>query len=232
MGIKRLRFKAKRAAKKPVCGFTMLMVCAVLFLSGCADRGAASSREEKDAAQEQTENLQETSDVQADAKDGSSSGTAEAGNETVGDFTMQDINGETYTQKMFENHELTMLNVFTTWCTPCIGEIPDLAKLHEDLADEGVQVAGIVMDAVGRSGDTDEEAVEKAKLLAEKAEVTYPFLIPDAGYLNGRLAEISAVPTTFFVDQEGNVVGETYTGARSYEEWKSVIEKELSEVAK
>ena len=80
------------------------------------------------------------------------------------------------------------------------------------------------------SGDPDEEAVEKAKVLAEKAEVTYPFLIPDAGYLNGSLAGISAVPTTFFVDKEGNIVGETYTGSRSYEEWESVIEKELSGV--
>ena len=99
------------------------------------------------------------------------------------------------------------------------------------MADQGVQVAGIVLDAAGQSGETDEEAVKKAKLLAEKAEVTYPFLIPDAGYLNGRLAGISAVPETFFVDKEGNIVGETYSGSRSYDDWKSIVEKELSEAA-
>ncbi len=130
---------------------------------------------------------------------------------------------------MFADYELTLVNVFTTWCTPCIREIPELEKLHREMADQGVQVAGIVLDAAGQSGETDEEAVKKAKLLAEKAEVTYPFLIPDAGYLNGRLAGISAVPETFFVDKEGNIVGETYSGSRSYDDWKSIVEKELSE---
>lgn len=73
--------------------------------------------------------------------------------------------------------------------------------------------------------------MEKAKLLAETTEVTYPFLIPDAGYLNGRLAGIQAVPETFFVDKEGNIVGETYSGSRSLEEWKRIVETELNGAA-
>ncbi len=232
MRLRKMRFKDKEAARSLVCGLAVLMVCSVPFLSGCAGRDAASSQEEAAGTQAQTEDLPEDTDGQMDAMAGESSGTADAESEALGDFTMQDINGETYTQEMFGDYELTMMNVFTTWCTPCIREIPDLAKLHEDLADEGVQVAGIVLDAAGQSGGTDEEAVEKAEVLAKKAEVTYPFLIPDDGYLNGRLAKISAVPTTFFVDREGNIVGETYTGGRSYEDWKSIIEKELSEVAR
>ena len=67
--------------------------------------------------------------------------------------------------------------------------------------------------------------------MAEQTGVTYPFLIPDAGYLNGRLMGINAVPETFFVDKDGNIVGETYTGSRSLDEWKSVVEQELQEVA-
>lgn len=219
MGFRKMRFSDKRTAKNLVCGLAVLTVCSASVLSGCAGGDDASSQEKDTAPQEQTQELQKDPDGQADA-----------GNKALGDFTMQDINGETYTQEMLGDHDLTMINVFTTWCTPCVSEIPDLAKLHEDMADKGVQVAGIVMDAIGQSGDPDEEAVEKAKVLAEKAEVTYPFLIPDAGYLNGSLAGISAVPTTFFVDKEGNIVGETYTGSRSYEEWESVIEKELSGV--
>ena len=34
---------------------------------------------------------------------------------------------------------------------------------------------------------------------------------------------------TFFVDKEGNIVGETYTGSHSLEEWKEIVEKELQE---
>ena len=56
--------------------------------------------------------------------------------------------------------------------------------------------------------------------------------MPDEGYLNGRLAGIEAVPETFFVDKEGNIVGETYSGSRNFEKWKSIVEKELEEVTK
>ena len=126
---------------------------------------------------------------------------------------------------MFADYDLTMINVFTTWCTPCINEIPDLGKLYEEMKDQGVNIVGIALDTVGSS-----ENVEKAKLLAEKTGVSYPFLIPDEGYLGGRLAGINAVPETFFVDREGNIVGDTYSGSRSYEDWKLIIENVLKEV--
>ena len=63
--------------------------------------------------------------------------------------------------------------------------------------------------------------------MAERLEVTYPFLIPDAGLLNGRLAGVEAVPETFFVDKQGNIVGETYSGSRSLEEWKEIVTQTL-----
>ena len=85
---------------------------------------------------------------------------------------------------------------------------------------------GIVLDSVDSSGNASEEVVELARLLAERTGATYPFLIPDAGYLNGRLLGINAVPETFFVDKEGNIVGETYSGSRSLEDWKSIVEAE------
>ena len=144
--------------------------------------------------------------------------------ESVGEFSMQDIEGETYTQEMFSDYDLTMVNVFTTWCTPCVNEIPDLEKLKNEMADQGVNVVGIVLDAADGTGSADEEVVEKAKLLAEKTGAKYPFLLPDQGYLNGRLLGINAVPETFFVDKEVNFTGETYTGSRSFEEWKDIVE--------
>ena len=145
---------------------------------------------------------------------------------------MKDINDVTYTQEMFADYDLTMINVFTTWCTPCVREIPDLEKIYQEMKDDGVGVAGIVLDAADGSGETDGETVEKGKMLAEKTGVSYPFLIPDEGYLNGRLAGIQAVPETFFVDRDGNIVGETYSGSRSFEDWKSIIEKELEGVTR
>lgn len=154
----------------------------------------------------------------------------ETGN--VGEFSTQDTAGETYTQEIFADYDLTLVNAFTTWCTPCVNEIPDLEELHKDMKEKGVNVVGVVLDAAGSSGSPDEEVVEKAKLLAEKTGATYPFLIPDAGNFNGRLSGIMAVPETFFVDKDGNIVGETYTGSHSLEEWKEIVETELKGVGK
>ena len=99
--------------------------------------------------------------------------------------------------------------------------------MRDEMADQGVNVVGIVLDGVDISGNVDEEAVEKAKILAEETGAVYPFLIPDEEYLNGILFDVEAVPKTFFVDKNGNIVGESYTGSRSLEDWKEIVESEL-----
>ena len=73
----------------------------------------------------------------------------------------------------------------------------------------------------------DPEALETAKLLAEETGATYPFLIPDAGLMNGLLTGVQAVPTSFFVDSDGNLVGNVYTGSRSLEDWTEIVNQEL-----
>lgn len=200
--------------KKLLQALSILGMCSVIIAGGCASGEDSSSRLKEDAAQEEAADQEVLDSGGSEASEGGS----------LGEFSMEDVNGESYTQEMFADHDLTMINVFTTWCSPCIREIPDLEKLSKEMEGQGVQVIGIVLDI---AGNADEETIEKAKLLAEKTGASYPFLIPDAGYLNGRLAGISAVPETFFVDKEGNIVGETYSGSRSFEDWKGIVETEL-----
>lgn len=200
------------------------------LLCGCGTgKDAAPGREDR------PEGGQAVQEADTDAESGRTEdtepGQGQADGDVIGEFSMEDIQGEAYTQEMFAEYKLTMVNVFTTWCGPCVREIPDLEKLNNEMSDQGVQVVGIVLDAIGSSGSTDPEAVEKAGLLAEQLEVTYPFLIPDQGYLGGRLLGIQAVPTTFFVDQEGRILGEAYQGSRSLEDWKSIVEAKLAEAA-
>ncbi|MEY8393034.1 TlpA disulfide reductase family protein [Lachnospiraceae bacterium 45-W7] len=199
-------------------------LCCLTLLGGCGSKEKSSS-DEKDSTEVIEEN--QTEEAQSDEE-----GTPGANISSVGEFSMQDINGETFTQDMFADYDLTMVNVFTTWCTPCVNEIPDLQKLWEEMQDQGVNVTGIVLDSVDASGNASEEVVEKAKILADSTGASYPFLVPDQGYMNGRLLGITAVPETFFVDKEGNIVGETYSGSHSLEQWKSIVEEELKGVEK
>lgn len=150
--------------------------------------------------------------------------------DNVGKFEMTGIDKKTYTEDMFSEYDLTLVNVFTTWCSPCVNEIPELEKLYQELKDQGVGVTGVVLDTADSEGNQDEQAIKKAELLQEKTKATYPFLIPDKNMMNGRLQGISAFPETFFVDKNGNIVGETYSGSHTLEEWKEIVEKELSAI--
>ena len=148
---------------------------------------------------------------------------------TVAPLKTQDIDGKAFTDADFAKNKLTMVNVFATWCTACIQEIPDLEKLNEEMKDKGVGVVGVVMDT-HENGKDIPDALDKAKAIQSKLKTTYPFLKPDDKLMNGRLQGIQALPETFFVDSKGNIVGETYSGAKSLEEWKAVVEKELKNV--
>ena len=151
---------------------------------------------------------------------------------SVGKFESTGIDGDTYTEKVFSDYDLTLVNIFTTWCSPCVNEIPELEKLYEEMKDKGVGVVGVVLDAADEDGNQDEDTVKKAEILREKTKASYPFLTPDSTMMNGRLKGISAFPETFFVDKNGNIVGETYTGSHSLDEWKEIVEKELANVSK
>ena len=140
-----------------------------------------------------------------------------------------DIDGKEFSGKDFSDYDLTMVNVFATWCSPCVQEIPDLAEIQKEMKDKGVNIVGVVTDTVDQTGE-NQEALEKAKLIRERSKAEYPFLIPDRSNFNGRLSGIQAFPETFFVDKKGQIVGETYSGSHNKKAWLEIIEKELAKV--
>lgn len=154
-----------------------------------------------------------------------SEGRTEAAN--IGDFKTTDINGKSYTKDLFKEYDLTLVNVFTTWCSACISEMPELEEFKRTMGEKGINIVGIVYDAVDQAGETEQSVIDIAKMLQKKADLTFPLLIPDETDMNGRLKGINGYPESFFVDKDGNIVGETYVGARSFEEWKEIAEKEL-----
>lgn len=149
---------------------------------------------------------------------------------SVGKFETTGIDGKTYTEKVFSDYDLTLVNCFTTWCSPCVNEMPDLDKLYQEMKEKGVGVVGMVIDSVGEDGTTDEDTVKKAQILKEKTGVTYPLLIPDAGNMNGRISGLSSFPESFFVDKDGNIVGDPIMGSKNLEDWKTAVEDALEKI--
>ncbi len=151
--------------------------------------------------------------------------------DSTGIFSGKDIFGNGYTQDIFSDYDLTLVNVLTTWCTYCVEEMPELEKLRADYVKNGVKfnVVAVVLDTK-YNGKEDSNAIELAKTLHDKSGASFPFLIPDESEMNGRLTGIESFPESFFVDSEGNIVSEAYIGARSYKEWKTVVDGELEKL--
>lgn len=154
--------------------------------------------------------------------------TATSDADNVGTFETTDIDGNTYTEKVFSDYDLTLVNAFTTWCSPCVNEMPELEKLYQEMKDQGVGVVGMVLDSVSEDGTPDDSIIQKAQLLKEKTGVTYPLLIPDKGFLNGRISGLQSFPESFFVDKDGNIVSDPIMGSNTFDGWKEAVEKQLA----
>lgn len=135
--------------------------------------------------------------------------------------------GEPVTADVLSGHRLTMINVWATYCNPCIGEMPELARLNADYAEQGFQIIGVLSD-VNSAESPDEDGRAYAQVIINQTGADYLHLIPGEGLLRGAMAEITAVPTTYFVDEHGQQVGEALVGSRSYEDWAAIVDGLLS----
>ena len=151
----------------------------------------------------------------------------------LGDFNAQVVDGDTAGNEIFADYELTMVNLWTTTCNYCIMEMPDLEAIRAELQKKGVKfnIVGMCLD-VNQGGSVDEKKLDKVKTIISKTGIQYDTLIPDDVLWNGRLKGVNAFPETFFVDKNGNIVGETYVGSNTKADWQEIINKELSNVSK
>jgi thiol-disulfide isomerase/thioredoxin len=137
-------------------------------------------------------------------------------------FSASDLNGRIVDNTFFANQRLTMVNVWGTFCGPCIREMPDLAQLPGEFPATDFAILGVIAD----TPDASNEAT--ARQLTGSTGVTYTNVIPDRSIMTEMLAGVSVVPTTFFVNRTGTVVGEVLTGSHTKAQWMTVIQSMLA----
>jgi thiol-disulfide isomerase/thioredoxin len=143
-------------------------------------------------------------------------------------FWTTDLKGNKVTQEIFAPYKLTMINIWATFCRPCLDEMPALAQLRTEYQDKGVNIIGIVTDVYSTNQMTFTKNRATANLIIQKTGANYLHLLPSEDLVNARLKYSQAVPETFFVDSQGKLVGQTYVGSRSKSVWKGVIDKTLA----
>ncbi len=127
----------------------------------------------------------------------------------IGSFDTVDIYGEKVTEAIFADADLTVVNVWGTFCGPCISEMSELGEWAQEMP-ENVQIIGIVMDVNSRE---DTAQLENAQNIVEKTNSGFTHLIAESGDFSVIMSELIGVPTTYFVDSEGNFVGNAIIGA-------------------
>lgn len=130
-------------------------------------------------------------------------------------------------ESILKSNSVTMINLWGTFCSPCIEEMPDIEELYEAYSGQGFGVLGIVVDTMDSSGSSIQKNVAEAKSIVKKLNVTYKNIIPNKTFFVGALAQNQAVPVTYFVDRNGCQLGEVYTGKKSKSEWEELIKKFL-----
>lgn len=137
-------------------------------------------------------------------------------------FTAKDLDGNAVTESIFGEKDLTVVNIWGTFCTPCVEEMPELGEWAKTMP-ENVQLVGIIVDI---SGDNDTEHHDLAVAITEKAKADFVQIIANAE-LDSIMRWVTGVPTTLFVDKEGNLVGEPIIGA-DVEGYKEFVEEYLN----
>ena len=144
---------------------------------------------------------------------GGNAGTAGDSADAFPSFEGQDLDGNPVdSATLFSNNAVTVVNFWFTTCKPCVGELPDLEALHQELAKKGGAVIGINAFTL----DSNAKEIEDAKSILEQQGVTYPNIWfasnSDAGLFT---AGLYAFPTTYVVDRNGRIVGDPIVGAIS-----------------
>lgn len=122
-------------------------------------------------------------------------------------FETVDFDGNTVSSdEIFSQNEITMVNVWATWCHWCVEELGDLEALNQELAGRNCAIIGLCGDA-----ETD-DVLETAKELLAENGVTYLNIRPYEGWDETFVMD-EGWPTSFFVDKTGTIVGAPVAGA-------------------
>ena len=137
------------------------------------------------------------------------------------------LDGGHVTSENLKGARVTMFNVWSTTCSPCISEMPGLEELSHSYPDGEIQLFGILSDGSNAEGVPNQAKIKEAVKIMDKAGATFPTLIMDKEAYAFIKTNIAGTPTTYFVDQDGTIIKST-AGAKNLEQWKQYVNEVLA----
>jgi thiol-disulfide isomerase/thioredoxin len=111
------------------------------------------------------------------------------------EFTLSSLDGKEYALSDLKGEKPVLINFWASWCPPCKAEAPDLARLYKKYRNE-MEIYAVNL--------TDADSVEGAAQFAKEYGFEFPVLLDRTGEV-GRLYQAFSIPTSYFIDRDGNV---------------------------
>lgn len=176
----------ERRVRSPRAALGAAALAVLTGLAGCSDTGNTISEQ---------------------ARDGSQKGYI-AGDGTIEQLAPDDrtvtieLAGETLEGEAWASSDalgdVLVINVWGSWCGPCVAEAPDLRAAHQHFEQTG--------DAVSWIGVNDRDSVAAALAFEERYEIPYPSLVDDGGATLLQLQGMANPrPSTLVLDREGRL---------------------------
>lgn len=194
-------------------------ICSLTLLSACGNRANSKTAEMSSA---HAEAGKEESKESEKALESGEKAEDFAVSEDALSFTAKNLNLEDVDDSIFKNKDLTVLNIWGTFCGPCINEMPELGAWAKEMP-ENVQIIGLVADI---AGETDSKQIDTAKTILEKTDANFQNIIPNADFMP-LLSTVVGVPTTYFINREGKIIGKPIVGAQ-VPKYKAFVEEYLA----
>ena len=211
LGFFRRHMKAVRYTVK-IGGVLMILMGVLMFTGKMNDITGYLSTVQSDSSQETVREENESGQSETDTDESGKTESQGSADDTERTLTPAPLSDLELTDQFGNPHSLAdykgkviFLNFWATWCGPCRNEMPDIQKLYEEYSAQGgdaeVVILGIAGPGIGQEGSAEEIAG-----FMEENGYTYPVLMDTDGEMFTQYG-ISAFPTTFMIDKDGNVYG-------------------------
>jgi peroxiredoxin len=143
------------------------------------------------------------------------------------DYTVQTLAGEPRALSAYRGQPL-LLNVWATWCPPCVREMPALERVHRELGAKGLRVLAVSVDAAPGAINAWGRPGGDIRQFLEEQGITFEVLWDPSGEIETAYG-LLGLPTTFLIDRNGRI-SERVTGWREWDSPEHLAElRELAE---
>ena len=239
LGFFRRHMKAVRYTVK-IGGVLMILMGALMFTGKMNDiTGYLSSVQTGTEQETETDRTEDGENAQSDVNAEENAGADQSGVEEtqesedeaeqqktpapLADLELTDQFGNTHTLSDYKG-KVIFLNFWATWCGPCRNEMPDIQKLYDEYSAQGEDAEVVILGIAGPGIGQEKSAEEIADFMTENG-YTYPVLMDTSGEMFTQYG-ISAFPTTFMIDKDGNVYGYV-PGQMTEDIMRSIIDQTL-----